>query len=164
MTAPAAVAFLPFALVIGLWVAWSDMKFMRIPNQAVLALALVFVLIGPLVLPWKLYLWQLLHIPVLLVFGFLLNLARAIGAGDAKFIAAMGPYFALADFQAIVALISAVLLAAFVTHRGLRLAPAFRRATGDWQSWDRQDFPMGFALAGMLIFYLALVAILRPWP
>lgn len=160
MPAHAAAAFLPFALAIGIWVSWSDMKFMRIPNVAVVALILVFVLLGPLVLPWRDYLWHLLHIPVLLVVGFVLSLARAIGAGDAKFIAAMGPFFALGDLTLIVALLAAILLAAFATHRTLRLVPAFRRATGDWESWQRHDFPMGFALSGVLIFYLALVAAL----
>jgi prepilin peptidase CpaA len=160
LPAHAALVFLPFALAIGIWVSWSDMKFMRIPNQAVIVLALVFVVVGPLVLPWKGYLWQLVHFPVLLAVGFLLNLARAIGAGDAKFVAAMGPFFALSDLPLISILLSSILLAAFATHRGLRLVPAFRRATGDWESWERRDFPMGFALSGVLIFYLALVAVL----
>lgn len=160
MPAHTALAFLPFALAIGIWVSWSDMKFMRIPNQAVVALALVFVLLGPLVMPWRDYLWHLVHIPVLLVIGFLLNLLRAIGAGDAKYIAAMGPYFALGDLTLIVALMAAILLAAFTTHRAARLVPAVRRATGDWESWQRRDFPMGYALSGILIIYLALIAAL----
>lgn len=41
-TATTALWFLPFALPIAVWVAWSDMKFMRIPNKAVLALTAVF--------------------------------------------------------------------------------------------------------------------------
>ncbi|WP_127902054.1 A24 family peptidase [Solirhodobacter olei] len=159
MPAHAAMAFLPFALAIGIWVSWSDMKFMRIPNLAVIALALVFVVIGPLVLPWHGYLWQLVHFPVLLGVGFVLNLARAMGAGDAKYIAAMAPFFAANDAMIIALLLSAVLLAAFATHRILRQVPAMRRATVDWESWQRRDFPMGFALSGVLIFYLALVAV-----
>lgn len=156
----AAIVFLPFALAIGVWVAWSDMKFMRIPNQAVLVLLAVFVLIGPLVFPLKAYLWQLSHFGVLLVVGFILTIARAIGAGDAKFVAAMGPFFATQDLPLIVLLTSSILLAAFATHRGLRLVPAVRRATQDWESWTRRDFPMGFALSGILIFYLLLAIIL----
>ncbi|MDE3079964.1 MAG: prepilin peptidase [Paracoccaceae bacterium] len=158
--AHAALALLPFALAIGIWVAWSDMKFMRIPNQSVLALLAVFVLLGPVLFPFKTYLWQLSHFAALLVFGFVLNMARAIGAGDAKFVAAMGPFLATQDMPLIVILTSSILLAAFATHRGLRLVPAVRRATGDWESWARRDFPMGFALAGILIFYLLLATIL----
>ena len=41
----AARLFLPFVLVIGLYVSWSDLRAMRIPNGSVVLLALVFV--GP---------------------------------------------------------------------------------------------------------------------
>ncbi len=41
-----ALWFLPFVLPIALWVAWSDMKFMKIPNKAVLALVAVFAVVG----------------------------------------------------------------------------------------------------------------------
>ena len=47
----AALTFLPFALAIGIWVAWSDMRFMKIPNKAVLALGAVYLAVGFLVLP-----------------------------------------------------------------------------------------------------------------
>lgn len=158
MSLPASAAIWLFfpALIVGLWAAWSDMKFMRIPNQAVLALALAFVVIGPLALPMPTYLWQLAHLPIVLAVGFVMNLAGLIGAGDAKFAAAMAPYFALGDLKLVLALFSAVLLAAFVAHRGLGLIPVFRRAAGDWESWQRRDFPMGLALGAALIFYLAL--------
>ena len=51
-----ALWFLPFALVIGVWVAWNDMAFMKIPNKAVVALFGVFVVVGPLALPLEDYL------------------------------------------------------------------------------------------------------------
>ena len=35
----AALAFLVFSLPIGIWVAWSDLSKMKIPNKAVMALA-----------------------------------------------------------------------------------------------------------------------------
>ena len=38
ITAQSAIWFLPFALPISLWVIWSDLSTMRIPNTAVLAL------------------------------------------------------------------------------------------------------------------------------
>ena len=37
----------------------------------------------------------------------------------------------------------------------MRMVPPFRRATAEWKSWTHKDFPMGLALAGTLIFYLA---------
>ena len=40
-TASAALYFLPFVTVICLWVAWSDLARMKIPNYAVIALAIL---------------------------------------------------------------------------------------------------------------------------
>ena len=37
-----ALWFLPAVVAIGIWVAWSDMKFMRIPNKAVMAMLLAY--------------------------------------------------------------------------------------------------------------------------
>jgi prepilin peptidase CpaA len=52
---------------------------------------------------------------------------------------------------------SAMLLGAFVAHRALSRLPALRRLTPDWESWQRRDdFPMGLALSGTLLAYLAL--------
>ncbi len=158
MSALAATWFVPFAIAIGIWVSWSDMKFMKIPNQSVLALAAVFILVGPLVLPFDSYLWHLAAIPAVLAVGFMLNVIRAVGAGDAKFAAAMAPFFALGDAVEIMFLSCAILLAAFTTHRVMGLVPAVRRATTDWESWERRDFPMGFALSGILIVYLLLAS------
>jgi len=81
-------------IAIGLWVAWSDMKFMKIPNTAVLAMAGAFLLIGPLALSFDLYLWGLGLGVVTLIAGFVASTLRVVGAGDAKFAAAMAPYFA----------------------------------------------------------------------
>ncbi|MDF0599804.1 prepilin peptidase [Psychromarinibacter sp. C21-152] len=160
MTLPAAQAFwfLPFVLPIGLWVAWSDLKFMKIPNKAVYALTAVFVVVGLIAVPLADYPWRLLHLVVVLVVGFGLNVAGALGAGDAKFAAAMAPFIPLADARAFLMLLAAVLLAAFVTHRAARALPALRAHTGDWTSWRRNDFPMGLALGPALVFYLALAA------
>ena len=146
--------FLPFVLPIAIWVAWSDMKFMRIPNQAVLALAVIFAVMGLVALPFPEYLWRWSHLAIVLAVGFIANALRLIGAGDAKFAAAMTPFFAAADLNFVLPLFAAILLGAFTAHRGLRLVPAFRNAAADWQSWTRTDFPMGLALSGTLLFYL----------
>ncbi|MCE6951923.1 prepilin peptidase [Cereibacter sphaeroides] len=154
--APAALWFLPFAVPVALWVAWSDMKFMKIPNKAVMALVGVYLVVGPIALPLEDWAWRWLHLAVVLVTGFVMNLGRLIGAGDAKFAAAMAPFFALGDLRLALALLAASLIGAFASHRGLGLVPPFRNATADWESWRRRDFPMGLALSGMLILYLLL--------
>jgi len=151
----AQLAFLPFALAIGIWVSWSDMKFMKIPNKAVMALAAVWVIVGIFVVPLDLWLWGLALGAATLVVTFLATVAGLIGAGDAKFAAAMAPFFVTADPRFVMALFAACLLGAFVGHRGMRLVTPFRSATADWASWTNKDFPMGLALSGTLILHLA---------
>jgi prepilin peptidase CpaA len=152
----AAFWFLIATLPIALWVAWSDMATMKIPNKAVMALVAVYAVVGLLVLPLPEYLWRWTHLAVVLVIGFLMNLTRAVGAGDAKFAAAMAPFFAASDWLFVLILFAVVLVAAFITHRLARRIPALRRALPGWESWTRKDFPMGLALSGTLLAYFAL--------
>lgn len=151
-----AMWFLPFAAVISIWVAWSDMRFMKIPNLAVLALVAVFLVVGFMVLPTQEYLWRWLHLVVILVIGFVCSTLGLLGAGDAKFAAAMASFVALGDAAKMLYLLAAVVLVALITHRLFQRSKAVRRLTPDWKSWDNKDFPMGLALGGALIAYLAL--------
>ncbi len=153
VAAPQLLWFLPFTLPIAIWVAWSDMKFMKIPNKAVLALLAVYLLIGLFVFPLQVWGWGWALAGVVLAVGFVATSAGLMGAGDAKFAAAMAPFFATSDSRVVLALFAACLLGAFTSHRMLRALPPFRAATADWQSWTNKDFPMGLALAGTLIFY-----------
>lgn len=155
MVTPALI-FLPFTLPVLIWVAWNDMKFMKIPNQAVIALAVVFAVVGLVALPFNEYLWRWSHLLAILAIGFIANMLRLVGAGDAKYAAAMAPFFAGSDVRVILPMFAAILLGAFTAHRGLKLVPQFRNATADWQSWSHADFPMGLALSGTLLFYLML--------
>ena len=155
----AALAFLIPALPIGIWVAWSDMKTMKIPNKAVMALGAVFLIIGlglvlTSLLPFTAFLWALGLGLIVLVAGFLGNAAGLFGAGDAKFAAVMAPFFIGADARFVMGLFAACLLGAFASHRLAARIPPFRAATADWASWTNKDFPMGLALSGTLIFYL----------
>ncbi len=154
IAATAPLWFLLFAGPIAFWVALSDMKEMRIPNKAVLALLIVYAIVGVLVLPFQDYLWRWSHFAVILLIGFLMSSARMIGAGDAKFAAAMAPLIAYGDIRYMLVLFPACLLGAFAAHRLARMIPAVRRALPGWKSWENKDFPMGLALSGTLIFYL----------
>ncbi len=158
LPASAAWWFLPVAAPVALWVIWSDMRAMRIPNVAVVTLMAAYALIGPLALPLEDWGIGWAQFALVLAVGFVLNLAGAVGAGDAKFAAAMAPFVALADVAVFLLLFSLVLLAAFATHRGVRAVPALRGLTPEWRSWQRHDFPMGFALGGALLLYLLLAA------
>ncbi len=152
--------FLPFTLPIAIWVSWSDMARMRIPNQAVLALAAVW-LIGPLILPLNVWLWGFVFMFLVLAVGFVVATLGLVGAGDAKFAAAMAPFFTGADLRAVLALFAACLLGAFFAHRIARMIPAMRRALPDWKSWTHRKFPMGLALSGTLVFW-PLLALIVP--
>jgi prepilin peptidase CpaA len=157
IAASTALWFIPFAVPIGIWVAWNDMAFMKIPNKAVMSRSSWSSWwIGLLALPFETYLWRYVQCAAVLAAGFLLNMIRAVGAGDAKFAAAMAPLVDPGDARMVLVLFAAVLLAAFATHRGARALPAMRGAFPAWESWSRHDFPMGLALGGTLIFYLAL--------
>ncbi len=159
IAAAEAIWFLPFAAPVALWVAFTDLKDMKILNIAAGALALVFLVIGLIALPFDAYLWRLLHMVAVLAIGFILNMLRILGGGDAKFMAAMAPFIAPGDAFRVILLFAAILILSFFLHRILRRIPAIRRATPEWQSWDHAAFPMGVALAVVLIAYLGMGAL-----
>jgi prepilin peptidase CpaA len=159
LTLTQALAFAPFVLAISVWVAWSDMATMKIPNKAVIALGLTWVVIGGILvlaglMGWRIWGWGFALGGITLVAGFIANAAGLVGAGDAKFGAVMAPFFVGADPRLVMALLAACLLGAFCAHRVLRMITPFRAATPDWASWSNKKFPMGLTLAGMLVFYL----------
>ncbi|MDP2085260.1 MAG: prepilin peptidase [Gemmobacter sp.] len=155
-----ALWFLPFVAPVALWVAWSDMKSMKIPNKAVLALAGVFAVVGLIALPLPEYGWRWVHLAVVLAITFAMTVIGLIGAGDAKYAAAMAPFIALGDVRLFIGIFAASLIAAFIAHRLMRAVPAVRAATGDWVSWTSKKFPMGLALSGALMMHLGVVAAL----
>lgn len=155
----AAAWFLPFVLPVCLYVAWSDMRAMIIPNRAVYVLVAVFAAVGLAALPFGDWLWRWVHLAVILVIGIALNAAGVMGAGDAKFSAAAAPFVALSDLRLLLVLFAACVLAGFVLHRMARHSPV-RRLVPDWQSWtETRRFPMGLPLAATLAAYLGLALI-----
>ena len=153
----AAMWFLPFVTPICLYVAYTDMKAMKITNQAVVALFVVFAVVGLLALPFESYAWRYVHVIVALFAGMALNALGAMGAGDAKFIAAAAPFVAINDLAQVMILFAAILLIAFCAHRFAKHSP-LRKLAPDWESWHKtRDFPMGLALGPTLVAYLLLV-------
>ncbi|MEM6741004.1 MAG: prepilin peptidase [Pseudomonadota bacterium] len=153
------LVFLPFAIVIGFWVAWSDLARMKIPNKAVLALAGVFLIIGPFVLPLSEYGWRWMNPVVMLFVGFILNQTGIIGAGDVKFVAAASLFFTPRDGALMLIPLALVFIAAIVAHRALRRVAFVRNAAPDWTSWDSKKFPAGLALGPFLVLYLTACAV-----
>ena len=151
--------FLPFVLPICFYVAFTDLSEMRITNQSVLALAVVFLIVGLIALPLPDYGTGLIRMGVVLVIGIMLNAGGAIGAGDAKFAAAAAPFIAPGDLRLLLVIFAANLLAAFVTHRLVKYTP-LRKIAPEWKSWEMGwKFPMGLSLGGTLAIYLVLGSI-----
>ena len=151
-----ALWYLPFALPICLYVAFTDLRDMKITNQAVMVLAGLFLVLGLITLPLPEYGWRLVQMVGVLVLGIVLNAVGAVGAGDAKFAAAAAPFIHPGDGIFVLMIFSGTLLAAFLTHRLAKHSP-LRRIAPDWKSWDRGwDFPMGLALGPAFALYLAL--------
>ncbi len=159
ISALSAAVFLPFALPICLYVAFTDLKQMLIRNHAVLALLGVFAVLGLFVLPFETYLWRWLHVLVMFFAGFLLTTAGAMGGGDSKFLAAAAPFVALGDLALVLIILAACTIAALISHRIAR-ATALRRLVPDWDSWTAKKFPLGLALGPALALYLAMGAVL----
>lgn len=152
--------YLPFVIPLCFYTAFTDLREMRITNQTVMVLGLVFIPLGLIALPFDTYLWRLAQLGIVLVAGIVLNAAGAFGAGDAKFAAAAAPYIAFGDIGMVVIILAASLLAAVATHRLIRMTP-LRNIAPHWESWNRgRDFPMGLALGGTLAIYLCLGAIM----
>ncbi len=156
ITLAQALWFLPLVTPICLWVAWSDLRAMRIPNQAVLLLAGIFLVIGIIALPIAEYPWRLGYMVIALLIGIIINAAGLVGAGDAKFIAAAVPFVDPGDVAAVCLIFAANLLACFTAHR-IAKNTALRRLAPEWESWSRgRKFPMGFSLGSTLVIYLLL--------
>lgn len=162
ITAMQAAWFLPFVLPICVWVIWTDLSSMRIPNAANIALACVFLVIGLIVLPLPEYPWRLLNLVIVLLIGIVANAGGLMGAGDSKFLAAAAPFIDPGDLVPLFVIFSANLLACFATHRLVKKS-ALRQLAPDWVSWTREGkFPMGFALGSTLVIYLGLGIFLGP--
>jgi prepilin peptidase CpaA len=156
LSAWAAAWLLPVAAPICIYVAWSDMRSMKIPNVAVYALVGGFAALGLVALPLDAYLWRWLHLVVVLLIGMVLNAAGMIGAGDAKFAAAAAPFVAPGDLRLLLLLFAVCLVSGYIIHRIAKHSPA-RRLAPDWVSWDAGNrFPMGMPLGATLLFYLML--------
>ena len=148
-------------LPIAIWAALSDLKRMKIPNNAVIAMAAVWPLLGWYLLPLTAWFWGFALMVIVFAAGFLLYLTGTFGAGDAKFAAAMPGIFVGGNIGEILLIIFVSMVGSLILHRVLRSLPVVRNATPDWESWTRRRyFPFGMALSVIVVFYL-LAAI---WP
>ncbi|PYE84976.1 prepilin peptidase [Pseudoroseicyclus aestuarii] len=158
MTAADATLLLLAVLPICLWVAWSDLAFMLIPNAAVAALVLIYLCLGLVLLPPDVWAWRWINLPVTLLLSLGLYATGQMGAGDAKFLAAAAPFVWWGDWPLVCLLLSGTMLLCWALHRIAGRTP-LRRLVPGWRSWSVGNrFPLGVPLALTLALYLLLVA------
>lgn len=157
LSAEVAKVFLPFVLPICAWVAFSDLKYMKIRNTAVLTLVVIYAVVGIFVLPMDAYLAGWLNGIVVLVIGFIASSLGMVGAGDAKVFSAIVLYVPRADAMRFTILLAACLLGGFIAHRIIRASPIAKKLAPDWESWHRiKEYPAGLSLGFSLAAYLVI--------
>lgn len=153
------LVFLILVTPICLWVVYTDLSAMRIPNKAVLALIAIYAVAGFLVLPFGDWLMRWPNLALVLVLGIILMLIGQFGAGDMKFAAAAAPFITPQHSSFAMLLLAAYLLGALAAHQLVGRIGPLRDCAPQWKSWSlRRWVPAGIALAGTLVTYLSLVA------
>lgn len=151
-----ALWFLLTALPFCVWAAFSDLKYMIIPNRLSIIMVAAFMIPGLIFLEPVTLLWHLLASALVLVVGFVMNALRMMGGGDAKFGAAMAPFIFLDSLEEFALTLGLFLFAALISHRIAGRFAALKNLAPDWVSWKAgRNFPMGYAMAGALVWYLA---------
>jgi len=145
------------ALIIGIWVAWSDMKFMRIPNTACLALFASFLVLGFLIFDLNEYGIRVAQGLIVLIGGFFATSIGLVGGGDSKYAAALAPFIALSDIFPFIFIVGIISIISIGLHKLVGITPGVKSYIKDWDSWDVHGmFPFGITLAGSLVVYLFL--------
>ncbi len=152
----AVAAILPLMVL----TAYFDLKVLKIPNWLVLAVLAVFLVCGPWGLPLDTFGWRILQGVIVLVIGFGLFAAGAIGGGDAKMAAALAPFILASDIVFVLITYAVVTLVLLAVLR-LVMQLARHNETG-WLAIDQMNkparervFPMGLIFAITVGIYLA---------
>lgn len=162
VTVTQSIAFLIFVAPLCIYVAWNDLRAMKIPTWSTDALAVVFVVVGIFVMPFSEYAWRYSHFVVVLIVAMGLNAIGAMGAGDSKFLASAAPFVALDDVGFVFMLLGAGMFFGYFVHRAAKAIPPVRNLVPDWESWHQgKRFPLGFPLGAVLIIYLAMPLLLK---
>lgn len=152
--------FLIVTFPVVLYITFSDLKFLRIPNVANLALLAIFVVIAPFFLEWGDYGIRIGQGVIVLIIGFILTSIGLLGGGDSKLFAVMAPYIAYQDITTFLFLSFGLTIIAIIIDKVVRRIPRFMESLKDWRSFqDKQKLPYGFPLSISLSIYLAIQAV-----
>lgn len=127
--------FLAIATPFAVWSAWSDLKYMKIPNILVLIMAGLFLVTGPFLLDFDVYLWRLLGGFIVLAIGFTLFSLGGIGGGDAKFAAAMALFIDHTHLASFLFMLAMFALLGVVLHKIVGKLGFMSKITDTWESW-----------------------------
>jgi prepilin peptidase CpaA len=171
-----ATVFGLLTLPVTAWVIYTDVTTMKIKNMAVLAMLAIFAVAGLFLLPLSDYAWRWSHFAVVITIGYLAHIASLpVGAGDAKYAAAIAPFVALEDTGAVALLFFLLTVAMLVLFFVARSVLSFRGDGPDW-TWVKAEAggatalgktrevmrlktPFGLALASTISTYFLLAAL-----
>ncbi len=145
-------------VIIGIYVAWSDMKYMRIPNISCLILFISFLVLGVLIFDLSEYGFRILQGFVFLAIGFFATSIGAVGGGDSKYAAALAPFVAFYHIPYFILILAIMSILSVGLHKLAGVTPGIRSHVQDWVSWKRRGvFPFGLTLSASIIAYLVLI-------
>ncbi|MEM9061295.1 MAG: prepilin peptidase [Pseudomonadota bacterium] len=144
--------------------AWSDLKYLQIPNTLVLIVFAVFLVTGFWGLPTETFLWRLLYGVCALAIGFGLFSLGVMGGGDAKMIAAVVPFIVPEEVGAVLLIYAVCALAFWALLKSVMMIP--REHETGWYFVDQQldksrkrtDFPLGLIIGSTVMIYLGIHA------
>ena len=168
-----ALLFAVFAVPICVATFYVDMKLKRITNVTVWALFLVFAILGLATLPLTDFLWRFAGYAIVFVYGFVMWMARQMGAGDVKFAAVAALFVHPGDAGIAIAVLAASMFGATLTVL-LVYKSSLKHLAPNWASWSDPDpdktdtvgrgkkftIPMGTGLGLTLASYLIMGAFL----
>lgn len=127
------------------WIAWTDLRLMRISNAAVLAAMTIFVLTVPLI-GWSEAALRLVVALAVFAAGFALFAWRFVRGGDVKMAAALMLFVPFGTYAQFALLFLVALAVGIAALQILRLAPMTRTLRAI-SSRTAGDFPVGLAIA-----------------
>jgi prepilin peptidase CpaA len=176
ITPEQATIFGLLTLPVTVWVIYTDVTTMKIKNVAVLAMLGIFAVAGLFLLPLSEYAWRWSHFAVVIVIGYLMHVASLpIGAGDAKYAAAIAPFVAIEDTGEVAVLFFVLTVALLVLFFVARSVLSFWSSGPNW-TWVKAEAggttalgktrevmrlktPFGLALASTISSYFLLAAL-----
>lgn len=162
ITQTGALILLVLMLPIAIWATFNDLKRLKIPNKAVLAMAAIWPLAGWMAVPtWTAWAWGFAFMAIGIALGYVAHALVNFPGGDSKYAAAISPVFVGADIVEVITLVLACMLGATVLFQIVRILPGIDRVTAGWEGFKHwRIVPFGLALSAMVIYYLVAAS----WP